>query len=623
MTRLRIAAVVLLAVSLALAGKLVKIQTIDADELVEKGLAGRNGHQVLPAARGSILDRNGEELAISIDRPQLVADPTIVEDPLAGARMLAPLLGQTEVEIQRQLTREDDRFVELVRAPDEEQYAALAAALEADPVAGLFWYEVPTRVRPSGDLGLSVLGRVDASGVEHGGLEAEYDETLTGEDGERTYERGAGNATIAVGEIVVVAPEPGDDLVLTIDRTLQYQTEKLLGEALEESGAEHGMVIVSEPSTGEILALANLSLDDEGNAAQPSRNYALQDRYELGSVMKAFTVAAAIEEGLVNADTLFEVPDELAVGSSTFSDSHRHDPKTWPVSEIFGRSSNTGTIKIAQLLGEQRAADWLRAFGFGEPIGIDFPEATSGLVTPVEDWSESTLATVSIGSGGVDESAAQVLAGYNALANDGELVPLSLVASVVDADGNEQSMRTESRQVVSSATATQMRGLLRGVVAEGTGTRAAVEGFEVAGKTGTARKRNDDGSYAEDRHRVSFAGFAPAGRPELSAIVMLDEPDPNKVDVSGGSVAAPLFADVMRFALRHNNVPPSLTATLASTDVDGLEQPSELLRVTPAGEERVAPAAGSEGDGAPDDDSDAEGDSEPEPDVEPVQGLDG
>jgi len=538
---------------LAVVAKLVHVQVIEPDRFVEVGQSQRLRTVQLDANRGRILDREGRDLALSVLRPTVFADPSQIEDPRRTARRLAPLLGIPVRDLADRLDG-DGQFAYLARRIDDD-LAARVVELDLD---GIHLLEEPARFTPSEDLARSIIGRVAPDQTGATGIELLYDDLLTGTPGEVTYERARDGGTIAAADQTRVPPRPGSDVVLTLDRSLQYETERVLAEQVDELGAKGGTVIVSQPATGEILALANITRDQEERIITAGANRAVIDVFEPGSVNKVITIAAALEEGIVEPDTQLVVPDRLQVADHVFSDDHEHAAVPMTVTEILAKSSNVGTIKLAQQLGKDRIDRYLRSFGFGTRSALGFPNESPGLLLPTEDWSGTSIGSIPIGQG-IAVTAMQMLDAYNVIANDGVHVPPRLVAATVDGDGERQPVAAgRSRRVVSAETAAQVRSMLVEVVRSGTGERAAVPGYSVGGKTGTARKPQDTGTYrdrAGKYHYVAaFTGMVPAEDPELSIIVVIDEPT---ATIYGGSAAAPVFADLAKFALNRFRIPPA------------------------------------------------------------------
>jgi cell division protein FtsI (penicillin-binding protein 3) len=393
-----------------------------------------------------------------------------------------------------------------------------------------------------------------------------------------------------VGEHELVPATAGHDLVLSIDRSLQFETEQALISQVAASGAAGGVVVVSNPATGEILAMANVRRDpNTGEVAPDMNNAAVTTSYEPGSVMKMITASAAVEEGLVDYATQFTIPDSIRLGEWDFSEHTPHGTVTWPLPQLLSNSSNVGTIQIAQMLGEQRLHDYLVRFGLSQPTALGFPNEQSGSVPAVEDWWGSSMASISLGQS-VAVTPLQMLMSYNVVANGGVYVPPRLVLETVAPDGTRRLNPVAApHRVIGEDTADMMNMMLRGVVAVGTGQRAAVEGYPVAGKTGTARKAQPNGTYVDDmgisRYQATFVGFVPATAPALSIFVMIDEPGDG--NIYGGSVAAPVFAEVARAGLRILDIAPPATDR-AERFADAL--PAEARGMYEAGDS-VAPRA--------------------------------
>jgi cell division protein FtsI (penicillin-binding protein 3) len=406
------------------------------------------------------------------------------------------------------------------------------------------------------------------------GIEKIYDDVLQGQPGELSIEIGRGGPTIPGQREVSRQPVPGADVVLTIDRSLQFEVERVLTEQVDAMDAQSGVVLVSDPTTGEILAMASVVRNNEGEVASTSLNMATSWSYEPGSVMKALTFGSIIDAGIANSSSTSIVPDSYELWDYTFSDSSPHPTREMTVSEIVTVSSNVGTVRWAEQLGGARLDTYLRDFGFGSPANLGFPGETAGLMIPPDSWGGLATATTALGQG-ISVTPAQMLAAFNAVANDGLYVPLQMVREVVRSDGtNEVPPAPKSRQVISPSAAAQVRNMLESAVAVGTGVNAQVDGYRVAGKTGTARKPLENGQGYEDgagnfRYIATFAGFLPADEPELSIIVTIDQPT---ASIYAGHVAAPVFADIASYAVRHLGIapPPEIAAGRAFVKPDFL-----------------------------------------------------
>lgn len=548
--RLAVLLAALLVVLGTIAVRLVTIQAVAPERYVALGQAQRTRTMVIPAPRGTIFDRNGRALALSVPQTTVWADPRQVTDPAGEARALASVLGVDEAALRDRLIR-DAAFVYVARAvPDD--VAGRVRRLRLD---GIHFTEEPKRFLPAGSLAAPVLGVV---GVDHeglSGLELQYEDRLAGRPGELLTERDVtGTVEIPAGQRDFTPPKPGEDLVLTLDRALQYETERALAAEIDRSNARGGIAVVMDPRTGDVLAMANLRADPATRRVVPApSNDAVVRVYEPGSVNKVITIAAALEEGVVRPSTVFTVPWALPVADHVFHDHAPHPPERWSVTDIVANSSNIGTIMIAQKLGKARIDHYLRAFGLGTKTGLGFPGESGGLLLDPKRWSGTSIGTVPIGQG-LAVTALQMLVAYTTIANGGVRVPPRLVKATIDSSGREVPARPQSPQrVVSEQTARQLTAMLTEVVRAGTGTAAAIDGYVVAGKTGTARKPLEGvRGYKPGAYVATFAGFVPAQSPRLAAIVVLDEPTP----IYGGLTAAPVFAQVAKYALRLLRIPP-------------------------------------------------------------------
>jgi cell division protein FtsI (penicillin-binding protein 3) len=532
----------------AVAARMVHLQAFSRDRLVAMGESQRVRAMTLPAERGSIFDRDGRELALSVRQSTVWADPRLVTDPMAAAEALAPVLQLEPAELQTRLTR-DAAFVYLARKVDD----ATAQRVKELGLSGISLMDEPERFLPAGDLAASLLGRVGVDNNGLSGLESQFEKQLRGRPGRMVVERDPEGREIPGGMRQFTASVRGDDLVLTIDRSLQYETERALAAEISKAHAKGGMAIVMQTRTGDVLAMANLKVADDGTLQPAPNNMALTNVYEPGSVSKMITVGGAMEEGLVRADDRLTVPSTIKVADHVFKEHDPHPTEEWSITDIVANSSNVGSILIGQKLGKNRMDHYMRAFGFGEKTALKFPGESAGLLLDPGKYSGTSMATMSIGQG-VAVTAMQMLAAYNTVANGGVYVAPKLVRATIDGDGQRhETAPADTRRVISAKTARQMTSMLNEVVRVGTGKLAAIDGYTVAGKTGTARKPLEHArGYKEGAYVSSFAGFVPSEQPELSAIVMLDEPTP----IFGGLVAAPVFAEVMRYGLRQFRIPP-------------------------------------------------------------------
>ncbi|MBL8778374.1 MAG: penicillin-binding protein 2 [Acidimicrobiales bacterium] len=561
--------------------RVAELQTVSPERYVAFGEQQRVRSIDLPAARGSILDRNGEDLALSVNQTTVYANPQEIADPVAAAAHLAPVLAMDQNELIEKLS-DDSEFVYLVRQqPDE-----LGEAVDELAIEGVHLMDEPARFEPSGDLARSVIGTVGVDNTGLSGVEQQYEDALTGTPGELTVERAPDGDTISSGDRHLTPAQQGDSLVLTLDRGMQFEAERVLAEQVDATGALGGIAVVSRVGTGEVLAMANVEAtqNDDGSrgpAVPSSNNRAVTAMFEPGSVNKVVTMAAAIEEGVVEPATRFMVPDGLQVADHLFTDHDPHPLVNWSVNDILTQSSNVGTIMVAQELGAERLDEYMRRFGFGQPTALGFPNEAAGITLPLDEWSGTSIGSIPIGQG-ISVTALQMMSAFNVVANDGVYVPPRLVLARVAEDGARQGIDApEPHRVISTSTARQLSTMMMSVVDTGTGTSAAIPGYHVAGKTGTARKPQDTGGYedaAGNYHYVAtFAGFVPAEDPELSMIVVLDEPTSS---IYGGEVSAPVFAQLGQYALaRYGIAPPaqlapvSLPSAAVDPSQDGLGTP--------------------------------------------------
>jgi cell division protein FtsI (penicillin-binding protein 3) len=533
--------------------RLVVVQALEADVYADHGLDQRLQREILAADRGTIFDRDGRELAVTIDSVTVYANPREIEDKTTVARLLAPLVRQNMLDVLEALST-DGTFAYVARQMERTD----AERVRAAQLPGIYFFTEPKRVYPMGELTGHVIGFVQADdnqGLE--GLEYQYDLPLSGTPGELLVERDPYGRTIPQGEYQVVPAEPGSDLVLTIKTEIQFAAAQALATAIDRTEAAGGSIVVVDPTTGEILAMVNLPTFDpnDRSAADPSwfRNRAVTDTFEPGSTQKLITISAALEAGVATPDTIFEIPTALQRGETTFRDFTSHSSDL-TVTGIVAHSSNLGTITLGEMLGARDLHRNLHAFGLGSPSGVDFPGEAGGLLRAPEDWCEANcVASTSIGYG-VSVTTLQMAMVYATVANDGVWVQPHLVKEIVDGLGARVPIDPLQRRVVDSDTARAMRLMLEEVVSGGTGGFAAVDGYRVGGKTGTTEKYLiEEQRYSEDDVVASFIGMAPIDQPRIVVAVVLDRP---REDASGGKGAAPVFAEVTLAALHQLGVPP-------------------------------------------------------------------
>ncbi len=452
---------------------------------------------------------------------------------------------------------QDAAFVYLARQLPRE----VGAEVQALNLPGVAILEEARRVYPAGSLAAQVVGFAGIDGDGLAGMELGLESTLAGRAGTMRLEQAPQGLEISSAPREVLPPVPGDDVVLTLDREIQATTERVLANAVRGFNAQAGSAVVLDVESGQVLAMASVPDFDPGaladSDADARRNRALTDVYEPGSVNKVITASAALEEGLAEPDEVFGVPLGYRIGDKTFTDSHPPEKSKMTFREIIERSSNVGTIRIAERVGPERLYGYLRKFGYGKTTGSGFPGESPGLLAPPDQWSATSLPTISIGQG-VSASLLQVASVFQTIAAGGERIEPTLLRGTVGEDGRLYAApESERRRVVSEQTADALAQMLRGVVEDEYGTcpLCAVPGYRVGGKTGTAQKASETVRGYEDGSYVgSFVGFAPVEDPAIVVGVMIDEPRPVYY---GGLTAGPTFAEIMEFALNHRRVPPS------------------------------------------------------------------
>ena len=536
---------------LSIVVRLAVLQVSRAEAYQDEAMQQRVSTVTLPAWRGRILDRSGEPLAMSVPARDVYADPRYVTTPWSTARRLAAVLEVKVKPLARSL-ESHGTFVYVARHVSTD----VAARIEAMHLPGIDTLPVSTRSYPAGALAPQLLGFVNIDGKGISGLEMQYDAQLAGRPGERTWEHGSDGRPIVGGVDLERPPVPGVDVETTIDRDFQYQVQTALSQYVRMNHATGGMVIVMDPRTGDVYAMATTpGFDPNDPGASPPRtwrNRPITDVYEPGSTNKVITAAAAVQEHALPLDQRLLVPWTMRVGDYTIHDSHPHAPERMTIGDIVAQSSNIGAVMVANRLGAAKMARYLSAFGLGRPTGVDFPYEAPGIMLPLSQWSDSSLATMAYGQG-IAVTPLQMISVFATIANGGEWVQPRLVRGTLDGDGFHPAPAPVTRRVVSESTAHTVTQMLAYAVADGTGTEAQVDGYQVAGKTGTARIPRPDGGYFTDRSIASFIGFLPAGNPKVVIAAILDRP----TTVYGGIAAAPLFQTVARYAIERLGLTPA------------------------------------------------------------------
>jgi cell division protein FtsI (penicillin-binding protein 3) len=550
----------LVGMALALGGIVVRLGVLQVREsgtYEALGVEQRVRTEQLSAHRAEILDRNGSPLAITLDARDVYANPALVTDPVGEAASLAPVLGLDRTDVTAVLRTADTTFAYVDRG------VSMDVATQVTDLAlpGIGVLPSEKRYYPSGSIASQVVGVTNVDGTGITGLERQYDTSLAGTPGERTVELSAMGQEIAGGVEVDQEPQPGPDLELTIDRQMQFQTQLYLRQAVAANHAKGGTVIVMDPQTGEIYAMATYPTFDPSafSTADPSTlvNRAVTDTWEPGSVNKTITAAAALSSGVVQSSDTFLVPGTRTIEGYTIHDAEPHGTETMTLGDIIAHSSNVGISLVADRVGNQRLGQTFHAFGYGQPTGIGFPGEAAGLIEPSDQWSDITRATVSFGAS-VAVSPLQMAAVYATIANGGTYVRPSLVRATIASDGVSTPEPPALRhRVLSPATSKELTEMLAYAVQDGTGYNAQIAGYQVAGKTGTAKKIDSNGKYI-DRYVASFIGFLPASQPRVVIAAILDEPD----TVYGGVAAAPLFQHIARYAIQRLGIEPSAAVAL-------------------------------------------------------------
>jgi cell division protein FtsI/penicillin-binding protein 2 len=512
---------------------------------------------VIPAARGTIYDRGGVQLAIGEQAQTVYADPRQVKDPQREAAVIARTLRLDPTAVYRAVTDRTRGFVYVARKADP----ALVAKLRRKGLPGINSYAEERRFYPQFSLASQVLGYAGVDNHGLAGLELSLDRELAGRPGhERIVKDASGQA---IDTVVSQTVRDGRDVYLTLDHTIQANAQAVLRDTVLRWHAKSATAIVLDPTTGAVRAMAtapgfNANVYPEVWRAL-QRNRAVTDTYEPGSTFKLVTVAGALSDGLVTPTTRFTLPYEIQVADRRIHDAEPRGTENMSVSEILSRSSNVGAITLAERLTRHRLVRWISRFGFGHPTGIDFPGESEGIVLPEEKWSGSSIGNIPIGQG-IAVTPIQMASAYAAIANRGVWVRPHLVDHVGDGD----TVRPARHRVVSAWVSRELMAMLKNVVAEGTGTLASVPGYQVAGKTGTAAKPDPHGGYSDSRYVASFVGVVPASRPRLVILVSVDEP---RGAIWGGVVAAPAFAQIAKFDLQYldGGVPPDAPATTTAT----------------------------------------------------------
>lgn len=570
--RIAILVTIIFGVLILFACQLIRVQVIQASAYQAKAANEMQSTRVIPAPRGEITDVNGIGFARSVSAINIVVDQTQITDPARVAAFVAPILNLPAQDIQSSITGTRKYSIVLKNARPalwdrltEELYdynKTLANKELENRIIGFFPERVFIREYPSGSLVSSLIGFVRADGIGASGLESGQNSVITGTDGRYSYARGYG-AEIPGSQRELVAAKSGTNIRLTINRDVQWVAAAAITKAVKDSVATSGTVIVMDPKTGEIVAHATAPTfnpnDTKDVALSLMRNPSVQDVYEPGSTGKVMTMAAALEEKTVSPTTVFTVPYMIKRGGEPFHDHEKHPIQHLTTSGILAVSSNTGTIQVGETLSHDTLYSYLRKFGIGSKTGSGLPGESAGLLRPVSDWSATTAPTVAFGQG-YSLTAMQATSVFATIANNGVRVSPTVIAGTSDTSGHfTPAANRSSTRVISEDTAVKLRIMMESVVsAQGTAPSAAIPGYRVAGKTGTA-SRYDQNTGRYSGYTASFIGFAPADAPRYVISVTLQDP---KNGHFGGLLGGPVFKKVMTFVLQSEHVAPTGTKVL-------------------------------------------------------------
>ncbi|HEX8185724.1 MAG TPA: penicillin-binding protein [Blastocatellia bacterium] len=578
--RIRIIQGIILLWVLAIAFKLVQLQVSEHASLLARAERQQQASIDLSPVRGIIYDRNGNELARSVEAKSLYASPAEITDPEAVADKLSRLLDVDRDALYKRLTSNLVLAVVKRKLNGKE-----AAQVEALKIPGLRFVNEMKRYYVSGRTASHVIGFVDMDERGQGGLELSYDKLVRGQGGRLSLDVDALKKSY---DHSIEEPVPGANIHLTIDTLIQHYAEKALADCIRSTRARGGTIVIVRPATGEILALANFPTFDPNDVSETSdaqrHNRAIETSFEPGSIFKMVTYAAALEEHIIRPDTRID----CGGGQIRIADRvvHDHPYGVLTAAQALAKSSNVAAIKIGMQLHNDRLARYIEQFGFGRRTGIELPGEARGLFRPAREWGPTSIGSIPMGHE-VGVTALQAVAAYGCIANGGQYVKPHLVSRITSSSGETlEEHQPEKRRVVSDATAATLRQMLEGVVMQGTGKAAQMGGYRAAGKTGTAQKVDPvTRRYSQTKYIASFAGFAPVDNPEIACIVSIDEPIGAH---QGGSVAAPVFARVVSDTLRALGVPPEDDPqSLLASDFQIYDLPDSLKDNRPSSDDRA------------------------------------
>ncbi len=544
--------------------RLFQIQGLDTKAYAAMAVEAGTARNLVPAPRGEILDRNGKDLATSVDGMTITADPSMTaKNAPRIARILVTKLGSDRVDYFDtidKLRKPKTRFIYLEKDVPAWTAKKTVAAVSKAGFTGVFTTKESLRTYPGGSLAANLIGYVDGSGKGVQGLERQYDAQLTGEDGSSTFEVSPSGQRIPMADSTVKEMKPGGDVLSTIDRDLQWYGDQRLSDAVRTSHSDWGLAITMDVRTGQIVQMSQApTFNPDTKSAMQDYNTvsrAVQNVYEPGSVLKTITMAALADHGKVTPETPIVVPSGMTVDKFHIGDYWKHGVLHLTAAGVIAKSSNLGTIVASQQLGDRAMYRSLHKFGFGTKSGVELPGESQGILKPGSEWSRANHATIAFGQG-ISVTALQMVRAVGAIANGGVMVDPTVVSGFVSPDGKRTDAEpTKTRRVVSKKASAIVTRMMEAVTAkDGTAPAAAIPGYRVAGKTGTAWRVNPiTGRYVHGQNTVSFIGFAPADKPRFLTYVVLDKPYSN---AGGGLTAGPVFHDIMSMALERFGVVPT------------------------------------------------------------------
>lgn len=530
--------------------KLVCIQYIYADKYKVQADYQHRDDFTLKSRRGKIIDRNGIELASSIVEKTITANPKLIENPTKAAEDIGKILLLDKEELKQKLSDKNVGFLYIARKINS-QDANKIANLKLN---GIYIEDESKRYYPQNDLACTLIGFTGTDNIGLAGLELNYEEILRGIDGKQTAQKDVFGQIIQTNTENYSPPINGGDVILTIDSQIQFYAEKKLKEVAEQYQSEKAVAILMNPKTGEIYALAQYPTFDLNRYAdvdpQKYSNLAISFTYEPGSTFKIVNISSALENKCVNTNQVFHLSPSIKVGDRVIKEIHRTYPVDYTLKDIIKYSSNVGAVTVALSMGNKLYYDSIVKYGFGNYTGINLPGEEKGIITDYKKWPASTIGALAIGQS-ISVTPIQLIRAVSVIANGGYLITPYVVSETRLSNGIiEKKENTDKVQIISSQTAGELKDMMLSVVEDGTGKKAQIEGIKVCGKTGTAQKANKNGpGYDEGLVITSFVGFAPYEDPEVACVVIIDEPKGNEEEIWGGTVAAPVFSDLVKFAL--------------------------------------------------------------------------